>query len=81
MLKSDQNDLMKEAVPEDFVYIDYDKEFAEMVSQYVIKPFGKALNQDLLEVFTLKLDLNEAIVKNLKASAIIDGVRKTQRKP
>ena len=54
MRKSDQNDELRTAVPEDYVYIDYDKEFALLISLYITKPFGKdpALNQDLHELYT-----------------------------
>ena len=38
---------------------------------FIVKPFGKALNQDLLEMFSPeKLDLSEALTKELKASAV-----------
>lgn len=46
-----------------------------MILDFVVKPFGKTLNQDLLEIFIQKLDLNEALIKELKASAN-EGARK-----
>jgi len=40
------------------------------------------LNQDLIELFSpQKLDLNETIIKELKAIVKIDGGRKLLRKP
>ena len=35
MKKSDQNDDLRQAVSDDYVYIDYDKEFARLISTYV----------------------------------------------
>jgi hypothetical protein len=54
MRKSDQNDDLRSAVPEDYVYVDFDKEFAKLISQYVTGPFGRdaSLNQDLHELYT-----------------------------
>ena len=52
MLKSDQNDILQNAVPEDFQYVDYDKKFTEFVSQFIVQPFGKQLNSDLMELFS-----------------------------
>lgn len=43
--------------------------------EFVVKPFGKTLNQDLLDLFIQKLDLSEALIKELKASAN-EGSRK-----
>jgi hypothetical protein len=45
----------------------------------VIKPFGKQLNQDLIEVFT-KMDFSDKLIKELK-TAIEGERRKNQRKP
>ena len=45
----------------------------------VIKPFGRFLNQDLVELFT-KLDFKDKIIKELKA-AIDNEPRKNSRKP
>ncbi len=48
----------------------------------IVSPFGKSLNQDLMELFSpQKLDLNETIIKELKAIVKIDGGRKLLRKP
>jgi hypothetical protein len=54
MRKSDQNDELKQAVPDDYVYVDYDKEFAQLISVFLTKPFGQvpSLNQDLHELYT-----------------------------
>jgi hypothetical protein len=52
MLKSDQNDVLQNAVSDDFQYIDYDKCFNEFVIKFIITTFGKPLNQDLLELFS-----------------------------
>lgn len=75
--RSDQEDRVKagESVSP---YIDFDKEFATLVIEIIIRPFGEALNQDLLELFGT-LDLSEALIKELRASAFAD--RKNQRKP
>jgi hypothetical protein len=82
MLKSDQNDVLQNAVSDDFQYIDYDKRFNEFVIKFIIIPFGKPLNQDLMELFSQqKLDLNETLIKDLKATVLIDGARKSLRKP
>jgi hypothetical protein len=40
MRKSDQNDELKKVVADDYVYIDYDKEFAQLITLFVTKPFG-----------------------------------------
>ena len=81
MDKSDQTDRMALASStEDFQYVDYDQEFARLIRDFIIAPFGKTLNQDLHELFTSKLDLSEALVKELKAAAQVDG-RKSTRKP
>ena len=69
MLKSDQDDLLQKAVSDDFVYVDYDKSFAEFVIKFIVLPFGKPLNQDLMELFSSqKLDFNESLIKELKAT-------------
>ena len=82
MRKSDQATMLEQVLPENFQYIDYDKQFHNLVLDYIIKPFGGqgTLNQDLVELFTQRLDLSEALIKELKASAEGCG-RKTQRKP
>lgn len=52
------------------MYVDYEKEFASLVQDFVITPFGKSLNQDLLELFSShSLDLKESLVKELRAAA------------
>jgi hypothetical protein len=52
------------------------------VIKLIVSPFGKSLNQDLMELFSpQKLDLNETIIKELKAIVKIDGGRKLLRKP
>lgn len=69
MLKSDQNDVLQNAVSDDFQYIDYDRCFGEFVIKFIVTPFGKPLNQDLMELFSQqKLDLNESLIKELKAT-------------
>jgi hypothetical protein len=75
--RSEQEDRVK-AGEEVSPYIDYEREFATLVSEMVIRPFGEALNQDLVELFGT-LDLSEALVKELRASAFTD--RRNQRKP
>jgi hypothetical protein len=45
----------------------------------MVKPFGKVLNQDLMELFQQKLDLSEVILRELRAT--IESGRKSQRKP
>jgi hypothetical protein len=54
MRKSDQNDELKQAVPDDYKYVDYDKEFGQLISTFVTKPFGQvpSLNQDLHDLYT-----------------------------
>lgn len=52
MLKSDQVDVLQNAVSDDFEYVDYDKSFAEFVIKFIVLPFGKPLNQDLMELFS-----------------------------
>jgi hypothetical protein len=72
MDKSDQQDRISRydaTCEEDFKYIDYDKEFVACINDYVIQPFGKQLNQDLLELFSKRLDLGEVILKSLRDSA------------
>jgi hypothetical protein len=82
MLKSDQNDVLQNEVSDDFQYIDYDKCFSEFVIKFIVTPFGKPLNQDLMELFSQqKLDLSETLIKELKATVQIDGGRKSLRKP
>lgn len=53
--------------------------FNKIIDEFIIKPFGKKLNQDLLELFT-KLDFSDKLIKDLKA--VIEGdKRKNLRKP
>lgn len=81
MDKSDQQDRMaryEATTDDDILYIDYDREFAAYVNDYVIQPFGKTLNQDLMDLFQKRLDLGEGILKSLKDAA---NLRHTARKP
>lgn len=60
--KSDQDDRLQKdgMIDSDYQYIDYAKEFFTLIHDFVIQPFGKGLNQDLLELFSPeRLDLNE----------------------
>jgi hypothetical protein len=51
--KSDQADRMARASStEHFHYVDYDRRFADLIRVFIIRPFGKALNQDLQDLFT-----------------------------
>ena len=60
-------------------YMDYDAKFHRDVLDFVITPFGRRLNQDLVEVCA-KLDFPEKILRDLKVA--IDGEpRKNLRKP
>jgi len=53
MRKSDQSDECQEAVPDDYMWIDYDKEFANLIREFIVKPFGRGtMNQDLVDLFS-----------------------------
>ncbi len=59
LLKSEQQDKIEKDPSIDEEYVDYVKRFHELISQFIIRPFGKSLNQDLIELLSQKLDLNE----------------------
>ena len=61
------------------VYVDPLVKFNKIIEDFIIKPFGKKLNQDLIELFT-KLDFSEKVIKDLKA-VIETEKRKNLRKP
>ena len=59
LLKSEQQDKIEKDPSIDEEYVDYVKHFHGLISQFIIRPFGKSLNQDLIELLSQKLDLNE----------------------
>lgn len=62
MDKSDMQDKITQGA-EDVEFIDYDKEFALYIEDFLIKPFGRTLAQDLMDLLTKRLDLSESIIK------------------
>lgn len=44
LLKSEQQDKIEKDPSIDEEYVDYVKRFHELISQFIIRPFGKSLN-------------------------------------
>lgn len=63
----------------DLNYVDPDQLFKQRVQDFIVFPFGKKLNQEILTIFQ-QLDLPESFLADLKRVNSIEP-RKTSRKP
>ena len=82
LLKQEQQDQQDRACrdqEEEFQIVEADEQFAQSVKSLVIEPFGKRLNQDLIELFQ-DLELPEKFLQDLKL-AQQHSPRRSSRKP
>ncbi len=69
MDKSDYQDRLEQLEPNETIPdIDHDKEYATILQDFIISPFGRGpLNQDLVELFTT-MEVSEVLMAELKSS-------------